>query len=102
VRRKLVQKRPRCVDEPRVVAREELERDQRRAAAGRALVLETAAKQLGLLPVAELADRPIRDRTLPVVGRAGLALDLVLPFRSQLGQLSLGALLRECGRLGSG
>jgi hypothetical protein len=68
VRRELVQERADVVDQSRMVAREELERDQRRAAAGRALVLEPTPKELGLLAVAELADRPVRDRALPVVG----------------------------------
>ena len=85
-----------------MVAREQLERDQRRATTGRALVLETAAKQLGLLPEAELADRPIRDGTFAVVVRAGRGLQLVRPLRSQPRQLALGALLRERGSLRGG
>jgi hypothetical protein len=102
VRRQLVQQGPRRVDEPGVLAREELERDQRRAAAGRALILKTAAKQLGLLPEAELADRPIGDGAFAVVVGAGRSLKLVGPLRSQPRQLALGALLRERGSLRSG
>ena len=42
VRGQLVQERAQVVDEPGMVTREELERDERRAAARRALVLEPA------------------------------------------------------------
>jgi hypothetical protein len=72
-----------------MVAGQELERDQRRATTGRALVVEPAPQELRLLAVAELADRAIRDRAFPVVRRTGLPLDLVLPLRPQLGQLAL-------------
>jgi hypothetical protein len=85
-----------------MLARQELERDQRRPTAGRALVVEPAPQELRLLAVPELSDRPVRDRALAVVRRAGLALDLVLPLRPQLGELALRALLCERGRLGSG
>ena len=78
-----------------MVAREELERDQRRAAAGWALVLQPSANQLGLLAEAELADRPVRDGALAVVVRAGGRLELVAPLSAQAGQLALGPLLCE-------
>jgi hypothetical protein len=68
-----------------MVAREELEREQRRPTAGGALVFEAPAEELGLLPEAELADRAIGNRPLAVIGRAGSALDLVLPLRPQPG-----------------
>jgi hypothetical protein len=97
-----VQQRAHAVDRARVVAREQLEREERRAAARGALVLEAAPQELGLLPVAELPDRPVRDGALAVVGGPRLALDLVLPLRAQLCELALRALLRERGRLGSG
>ncbi len=42
VRRELVEQCPHVVDQPRMVARKQLERDQGRTAAGRALVLEPA------------------------------------------------------------
>ena len=74
-----------------MLAREELERDQGRAATGRALVLEPPAKELGLLPEAELADRPIRNGTFAVVVRASRGLQLVRPLRSQARQFALGA-----------
>jgi len=80
-----------------MVPGQELERDQRRPAAGRALVVEPAPQKLRLLAVPELANRAIRDRALPVV-----AFDLVLPLRPQLRELALRALFRERGRLGSG
>jgi hypothetical protein len=102
VRGKLVQQRPNVVDEARMIARKALERNQRRPAAGGALVVEAAPQELGLLAVPELADRAIGDRALPVVRRPGRALELVLPLRPQLCELALGALLRERGRLGSG
>jgi len=97
-----VQQRPHVVDEARMLAREALERDQRRATAGRALVVQAAPQELGLLAVPELADRAIRDRTLPVVRRARRAFELVLPLRAQLCELALRALLRKRGRLDSG
>jgi hypothetical protein len=98
----LVQERAQVVDEPGMVTREEFERDQRRAAACGALVLEPAPQKLRLLPEAELPDCPVGDGALPVVRRTDGSLELVLPLRPQLGQLPLGALLRECGRLRSG
>jgi hypothetical protein len=97
-----VQERANAVDEPRMVPREALERNQRRTAAGRALVVEAAPQELRFLTEPELADRAVRDGALPVVRRAGLALDFVLPLRPQLGELALRALFRERGRLGSG
>ena len=94
-----MQERPHRVDQPWMVAREELERDQRRAAAGRALVVEPAAQELGLLTEPELPDRAVGDGALAVVGGAGRGLELVLPLRAQAGELALRALLRERGRL---
>ena len=85
-----------------MVARKELQRKQRRAAARRAFVLEPAAKQFELLTEAELADRAVCDRALAIVRTPGAALDLVLPLGSQVGQLALGAALRQRGRLSSG
>jgi hypothetical protein len=84
-----------------MVTREKLEREQRRPTASRALVFETPAEELGLLPEAELADRAISDRPLPVIGRAGGALDLVLPLRAEPGKLLFAPLLGEGLRLGS-
>ncbi len=78
-----------------MLAGEELERDQRRAAAGRALVLEPPAKQLGLLTEAELPDRAVRDRAFLIVPRADCGLELVGPLRPKAGQLALCALLGE-------
>ena len=69
-RRELVQERPEGVDVARVVARERLERDQRGAARGRALVLEPAAQQLELLAEPELRDRAIGLGADAVVGVA--------------------------------
>jgi hypothetical protein len=77
-----VEQGPDLVDEAGMVAREQLQRDQRRSAAGRALVLESTAEQLGLLPEAELPDRPVRDGALLVVVRAGRGLELVGPLRA--------------------
>ena len=84
-----------------MVAREQLEREQRRPTAGGALVLEATAEELGLLPEAELPDRTIRDRALAIVGRSGRALDLVLPLRPEPGELLLATPLGESVRLGS-
>jgi hypothetical protein len=85
-----------------MLAREELERDQGRAATRGALVLEPAPQKLRLLPEAELPDGPVRDGALAVVRRTDGSLELVLPLRPQLGELALRALFCERGRLGSG
>ena len=85
-----------------MLAREELERDQGRAAAGRALVLEPAPQQLGLLTEPELPDRPVRNSALPVVVRTGRGLELVGPLRPEAGQLALCTLLSERGSFRSG
>ena len=79
------------------VPREELERDQRRSAAGGTLVAEPAAEQLDLLPEAELADCAVRDRPLAVVGASGSTFDLVFPLPAQVGKLSLLPLRGEVG-----
>jgi hypothetical protein len=85
-----------------MVAGEELQRDQRRAAAGRALVLEPAPEELGLLPEAKLTYGAVRDGPLLVVGRADRRFELVLPARPQLGELALGALSGQFVRLSGG
>jgi hypothetical protein len=74
-------------------AREQLERDQRRAPASRALVLDPSPKELGLLAEAELADRAVGDGAFPVVVRARRSLELVGPLGAQPGELALGAAL---------
>jgi hypothetical protein len=61
------------------VAGEQLEREQRRSAGGRAFVLQPAPEQLELLSVPELADRAIGDRALAEVGVARRGLELVVP-----------------------
>jgi hypothetical protein len=83
------------VDRSRALAREQLERDQRRAAAGRALVVEAAPEQLDLLTEAKLADGPVGDGALAVVGAPGRSLDLVLPLPPQVGELAFVALLGQ-------
>jgi hypothetical protein len=85
-----------------MLAREELERDQGRTAAGRALVLDPSPQQLGLLSEAELPDRPVRDSAFPVVVRTGRGLELVAPLRPKPGQLALGPLFGERGPLRGG
>ena len=89
------------VDVSGMVPREQLQREERRAAARRALVLEPAPQQYELLAVAELPDRAVRERTLAEVGAAGRALDLVLPLRPVRGKLALVTPLGQLGRLGS-
>jgi len=84
-----------------MIAGEELERDERRAAAGWALVLEPSAQQLRLLAVAELTDRAIGDSPLAVVGRPSKTFDFVLPARSEPGELLFLSALGQGGRLGS-
>jgi hypothetical protein len=83
------------VDRSGAVARQQFERDQRRATAGRALVVEAAPEQLDLLAKAKLADGPVGDRPLAVVEAAGRALDLVVPLPAQVGELTFAALLGE-------
>jgi hypothetical protein len=90
-----VQQRPNAVDRRRRIAREQLQRDERRAAARRALVVEPAPQQFDLLLEAELPDRTVGDRPLPEVAAAREPLDLVCPLRAQLGELLLGAALGE-------
>ena len=58
VRRKLVQQRSERVHVAGVRSREALERDERRASRGGAVVLEAAAEELELLAEPELRDRP--------------------------------------------
>jgi hypothetical protein len=84
-----------------MVAGEKLERDERRAATGRALVLEPPAEQFGLLAVAKLADRAIGDCPLAVVGRPSETFDLVLPARAEPGELLFLAAFGQGGRFGS-
>ena len=104
--RERVQERPDRVDLPRRVAREQLEREQRRPAAGWALVLEPAAQELRLLAEAELADGAVRSRALPVVLRAHLQLQLVGPVAAKVRDLALlallGQLVSQGGCLGQG
>ena len=83
-RRELVQERAERVDVARVVSREALERDERRAARGRALVLEPAPQELELLAEPELGDRAIGLGADAVVGVAGAGLDLLVPLRPEL------------------
>src|SRR4051794_13098324 len=78
-----------------MVARKQLERQERRAPAGGALVLQAAAEQLGLLAETELADRTVGDRPLAVVLRARSLLVVVRYLAPQVGELALFALIRQ-------
>jgi len=89
-----VEHRPRRVHGTRRVARQELEGDQRRAAAGRALVVQATLEELDLLAKAKLPDRAIRDGPQAVVLAARRALDLVLPVPAEIGDLALVTRLR--------
>jgi hypothetical protein len=100
-RGELVEQRAGGVDDAGMLAREELERDERGAAARRALVLEPAAEQLELLAVAELPEGPVGDGADAVVGIPGRGLDLVVPLGPQPREVTLRALLGKPGRLGS-
>src|SRR5207344_3294997 len=95
-----VQERPSRVDLARGIPREELQREQRRAAAGRALVLQPPPQELCLLAKAELPDRAIGHDPLPVVGRARRQLELLVPVAPEVGELPLLALLRQLVREG--
>jgi len=83
-----------------MVARQQLEREERGAAAGRALVVEPPPQQLFLRAPAELPDRAERDRALAKVGAPYARLELVPPRLAQVGELALGARQRELVRLG--
>ncbi len=78
-----------------MIARQLLERQERRTANGRALVFEAASQQLFLRAEPELADRPVCDHALTEVGGAGGGLELVVPLGPQLRQLALLPLPRE-------
>jgi hypothetical protein len=86
-----VQQRAVGVHRCRPVPGEQLEREQRRTAGGRALVLEPAAKELELLAVAELSDRAVGDGPLAEIRAARSAFELVLPLGAQRRKLALGA-----------
>ena len=86
---------PHVVDVAGVVAREPLEREQRRAAHRGAVVLEPAPQELLLRAEPELADRAVGDRALAKVRSARRRLELVVPLRAQLRQLTLLPLLGE-------
>ncbi len=86
-----MEQRPVGVDRGRSLPREQLEREQRGAAGSWTLVLEPSPQQLELLPVAELADRPVGNRTLTEVGAACGAFELVVPAGPQRRELTLGA-----------
>ena len=83
------------VDRGRAVARQQLKRQERRASRGGALVLESAAEELQLLAVAELADRAVGDGALAEVLAARGALELVLPLRPERRELGFGAGRRQ-------
>jgi len=51
-----------------MVSREKLERDQRRASARGALVVQTAPEELRFLAEPELPDRAVGDGALAVIG----------------------------------
>ena len=78
-----------------MVAREQLEREQRRAACRRAPVVEPAPQQLLLRAPAEHADRAERERPLAEVGAARRRLELVVPLGPQCRELLRRAVLRE-------
>jgi N-acetylmuramoyl-L-alanine amidase len=78
-----------------VLAREQLEREQSRTAAGGAGVFEPAAQQLLLLPEAELPDRAVGGGPFEMVLRPGLRLELVGPGGTQLREIAFVPALRE-------
>ena len=82
-----------------MVAREQLDRQQCRASAGWALVVEASPQQLLLRAPPKLADRSESDRPLTEVTTADRRLELVAPAHPQIGEITLGAGLRERVRL---
>ena len=89
VRERVQQSRARALTRPGMRPREKLQREERRAARGRALVFEPTAEELGLLVEAELADRAIRDRPLPVVAAPRRGLELVVDRPPEVGEGAL-------------
>src|SRR6478735_4937299 len=100
MREQLVQERPDVVDHARMIPRELLECEQRRAAHGRAVVFEPASQELNLGPEAKLPDRAIRDGALSEIRGACRGLELLVPLRPQLRELALLPVLRELVGLG--
>src|ERR671918_1502524 len=98
----LVQERPERVDVAGMGPRETFERDQRRPAGGRALVLEPAPEQLELLAEAELRDRAVGLRANAVVHVAGRMLDLFVPLHAEGRERALVTGLGKRVRLGRG
>jgi hypothetical protein len=78
-----------------MVSREPLEREERGAADGRALVAEAAPEQLSLRAEAEAADRLVGDSAVAEVGGTRGRLELVVPLRPQRGERPLVARLGE-------
>ena len=82
-----------------MVARQKLDREERRPARRRALVVEPAPEQLLLRAPAELTDRPVRDRALAKVTAPRGGFEVVAPLRAQIRELALRAGLRQGIRL---
>lgn len=93
-----MEERAHAVDDAGVVAGEQLEREERRAAARGALVLEPAPQELRLLPEAHLTDRAVGDRALPEVLRARRGLELLIHGGTELRELPLVGELGGPGR----
>src|SRR4029453_14007224 len=87
--RQRVQERPHTVHEARMVPRQKLQREERRAAAGRARVLEPAAQELGLLVEAELSDRAVGDRALLIVLAPRGGFEVFVDRAAEIGERAL-------------
>src|SRR5438067_5878736 len=85
-----------------MITRQPLEREQRRAADSRAVVVEPAPQQLLLGPEPELADRAVGDGALAEVADARGGFELLVPLCPQLGHATLVSRLREFIGLGRG
>src|SRR4051794_31556788 len=85
-----------------MVSREQLDGEERRAACGRALVVEPASQELLLRAPAELPDRTIGDGSLAKIAAARRSLEVVAPGRAKVRELALRPGLRElvCLRCG--
>jgi hypothetical protein len=100
-RGELVEQRAERIDVAGMRAGEALERDERGASRGRAVVLEPPTQELELLTEPKLGDRPVALRAGPVVGVADGRLDLLVPLRAKLRERTLLACVRKSVRLGS-
>src|SRR5207249_3352211 len=77
------------IDQARMLTGEQLEGEERRAAAGRTLIVEPAPQELGLLVEAKLPDRAIGDSALAVIAAPRRAFEVVRNLAAEVGERPL-------------